>query len=414
MYNYAQDLDTFLYKAEFLLSQLVLDYIEDRKITLQFKEYIYALAAGIDVLQTLELSGQDTEQIISYLLEEYEIDNIGLGPYNSYNQIHLHPHGGGLLPHKHTMDDVIGLIQALNDKVDVSSITQVVLNDPNVIPSSQAVFNFFQEVANNSGDNKLERDIMSGVTLAGITINDLLKGKDNNPNDAFTFTDVFELLFTKRAVAPSLGVSQGTPTLVERGTTLINEITGIWNQNDAGVRTMAYLFRGLTPLTVNQGTFKATENYIIGVETITYTAKADYAAGPTGFSGAIPAGSITSGGANIIGAYASFLGLNAAMPNNSAGVRALPTKVVQNKVFSIIIPAGTTSVVLAYVSTISDLGDLNVKDFASNVTVGDNYGEPTLVSVLDANGANPVNYKVYRYAPVGGFPVGTKHDFTLP
>ncbi len=407
MYNYVQDLDTFLAKAETLLVKMSLAQIADPSGD---EKRLFVLAVSLDTLRALPTLFEETEKerLISFLLDEYCIDQVGIGPYNSYQQIHLHPHGaGGLLPHTHPISEVINLQIELNNRVHVDDITQVVIDDDTLIASSGAVWRALQVLMNNAGGAELEEDVTSAVTEGGITTGDLLL-------EGMTFTEFVKKFLTARGVPPSVSLSIGGARLVERGTLITNLLTGSFTQNNAGAATLREIIKGSTNMTLT-GLFSTNENVVIGVETLSYTARVTYAAGNPALAGAIPAGTITSAPQTIRGAYMYFAGVTSGTtPGTSPAVRGLSLQSLDDKTFDLVVPTNPLARVhIAYPDIYPDLTSGVVLDLSSNITIEDLFTKTT-IPVADAQGANLINYKVFTYTPVGGYPIGTILRITLP
>lgn len=403
MYNYAQDLDTLKYKAEYLLGNLVFAYVEEGKISLKYKEYVYALAAAIDVLNTLTPSNTDIETIISFILENYEIDNVGIGPYNSYNQVHLHPHeGSGVLPHTHTMDQVIGLIAALANKIDYDVIVQTVIDDPDRIPSSQAVYNFVQSFVSSS-DANLKEDVEAGVTVGGITIADVLL-------EGTTFTEFVQKLLTKQAVPPTTTLTIGSTTILEAGTIATNLLSTSFSQNDAGDRTTYALARkkddgAFSNVDTDWSTY--TENLSLEEAVYSYQSTVNYLAGNPAFSNPIAAGSITSNIVTLEGARSYFASTStnpASIPASSANVRAgtkVGTKLSNGGSYNVTVPINTRLVWFAYDATLGD--PTSIKHVETNFEYLDEFTITTL-NVEGANSYLSKSYKLVYWVMDGAWP----------
>ena len=211
------------------------------------------------------------------------------------------------------------------------------------------------------------------------------------------------------ALANNGGQASGN---VEAGSSITAKLKATFTQNDAGAMTSIEVKKGTSsvangtssPLTYNGTAF------VIGDETVTFTANASYAAAPVKNNNLgqeskenwFAAGTVTSSGYSITGKRKAFYG---------TGVGAVPTitsDVVRNlanskmapangTTFDIVVDAGQQFIMFAYPATLRDVNNVtyvnaNDPDMAANFTKKE-------IEVADARGGNngAMGYKVYTY-----------------
>lgn len=255
-------------------------------------------------------------------------------------------------------------------------------------------------------------------TLNGTTLGALANGATI---PAGISMDEFLAMITEKAIAPtynapSTSIAQATGGTkngnYEAGTTITPKITGTFNQKDAGALTNIQIFKGSEEVG-NSGTSPYTyegDDFVLGDETISYTAKSTYEAGAikndnTGkpnATGAIGAGSKTSSAYSFTGQRNLFYGTGVGnVPEvTSDMVRGLASKQLNpaaGTVFNIPVEVGQQYVAFAYPATLRDVTQVmyvetNDTGMAGNFT-------KTTKDVADARGGTNglTSYKVYTY-----------------
>ena len=249
----------------------------------------------------------------------------------------------------------------------------------------------------------------SGGTVGG------LKTGDTIP-EGTTMDELIKLLTQKSVPASytqpgvtcrvSAGTSAGS---YEVGTEINTTIQGTFTQNDAGALTTieilkngsSILSQAASPITTEAQTFT------LGEETVSFTAKATYAAGEIkndnlgqpSPDGQIKAGSKTSAAVSFVGKRNLFYGtgVGAAPEATSEAVRSLANKKLgpaNGTSFNINVAVGQQYVIIAYPATLRDLTKCFYVE--QNTDLAANF-EKSNVSVQGANGAAGADYKVYVY-----------------
>lgn len=262
-----------------------------------------------------------------------------------------------------------------------------------------------------SSKSKQEWEVQlgSGGTVGG------LKTGDTIP-EGTTMDELIKLL-TQKSVAPtyvqpgvtcrvSAGTSAGS---YEVGTEINTTIQGTFTQNDAGALTTieilkngsSILSQAASPITTEAQTFT------LGEETVSFTAKATYAAGEIkndnlgqpSPDGQIKAGSKTSAAVSFVGKRNLFYGTGVgATPSvTSELVRGLSNKQLgpsNGTSFNINVAAGQQYVVIAYPATLRKITKCFYVE--QNTDLAENFTEQT-ISVQGANGAAGADYRVLVY-----------------
>ena len=249
----------------------------------------------------------------------------------------------------------------------------------------------------------------SGGTVGG------LKTGDTIP-EGTTMDELIKLLTQKSVPASytqpgvtcrvSAGTSAGS---YEVGTEINTTIQGTFTQNDAGALTTieilkngsSILSQAASPITTEAQTFT------LGEETVSFTAKATYAAGEIkndnlgqpSPDGQIKAGSKTSAAVSFVGKRNLFYGtgVGAAPEASSEVVRGLANKKLgpaNGTSFNINVAVGQQYVIIAYPATLRDLTKCFYVE--QNTDLAANF-EKSNISVQGANGAAGADYKVYVY-----------------
>ena len=246
--------------------------------------------------------------------------------------------------------------------------------------------------------------ITDGSTIAaGATIDDLVK---------MLVQKAIPATYTKPtlSIANNGGQASGN---VEAGTTITPKLKATFTKNDAGNLTEISILKGSTSVadgTTSPLTYTG-DAFVIGDETVTYSASADYAAAPVKNNNLnqeskenwFDAGTVTSGNYSISGKRNLFYGTGVgAVPTvNSAMVRSLSnTKLnpTQGYSWNITVDVGQQYIAFAYPATLRDVNNVtyveaNDSGMASSFT-------KTTVDVADARGGENglKSYKVYTYA----------------
>lgn len=250
----------------------------------------------------------------------------------------------------------------------------------------------------------------SGGTVGG------LKTGDTIP-EGTTMDELIKLLTQKSVPASytqpgvtcrvSAGTSAGS---YEVGTEINTTIQGTFTKNDAGELTTIEILKNGSSI-LSQATSPITseaQTFTLGEETVSFTAKATYAAGPVkndnlgqpSPEGQIKSGSKTSAAVSFVGKRNLFYGTGVgAVPElNSEVVRGLSGKQLSpsnGTVFTINIEVGQQYVIFAYPATLRDVNQVmyvetNDTGMAASFTKSN-------ISVQGANGAAGADYKVYSY-----------------
>lgn len=304
-----------------------------------------------------------------------------------------------------------GASSGIQDKIDDGTINESDI----VITSDTDEIVYIDETKTQkplgSSKSKQEWEVQlgSGGTVGG------LKTGDTIP-EGTTMDELIKLLTQKSVPASyvqpgvtcrvSAGTSAGS---YEVGTEINTTIQGTFTQNDAGALTqievlkngVSILSQAAPPITTEAQTFT------LGEETVSFTAKATYAAGPVkddnlgqpSPDGQIKAGSKTSAAVSFVGKRNLFYGtgIGAAPEATSETVRGLANKKLgpaNGTSFNINVAVGQQYVIIAYPATLRDLTKCFYVE--QNTDLAANF-EKSTISVQGANGAAGADYKVYVY-----------------
>ena len=262
-----------------------------------------------------------------------------------------------------------------------------------------------------SSKSKQEWEVQlgSGGTVGG------LKTGDTIP-EGTTMDELIKLLTQKSVPASytqpgvTCRVSTGTAAgSYEVGTQINTTIQGTFTKNDAGELTTIEILKNGSSI-LSQATSPITseaQTFTLGEETVSFTAKATYAAGPVkndnlgqpSPDGQIKAGSKTSSAVSFTGKRNLFYGtgVGAAPEATSEIVRGLANKKLgpaNGTSFNINVAVGQQYVIIAYPATLRDLTKCFYVE--QNTDLAANF-EKSTISVQGANGAAGADYKVYVY-----------------
>ena len=304
-----------------------------------------------------------------------------------------------------------GASSGIQDKIDDGTINESDI----VITSDTDEIVYIDETKTQkplgSSKSKKEWEVQLG---AGGTVGGLKTG-DEIPVGT-TLDDLIKLLTQKSVPASytqpgvTCRVSTGTAAgSYEVGTEINTTIQGTFTQNDAGALTTieilkngsSILSQAASPITTEAQTFT------LGEETVSFTAKATYAAGEIkndnlgqpSPDGQIKAGSKTSSAVSFTGKRNLFYGtgVGTAPSVTSELVRGLSNKQLgpsNGTSFNINVAAGQQYVVIAYPATLRKITKCFYVE--QNTDLAENFTEQT-ISVQGANGAAGADYRVLVY-----------------
>lgn len=253
---------------------------------------------------------------------------------------------------------------------------------------------------------------VNGVTGLGI-------GNGETIPAGTSIDDIVKMLIQKAVpatyTAPSIAIANNSGTAsgnVEAGSTITPKLKGTFTKNDAGDLSAIVIKKGTT--SVAEGTTSpltyAGDDFVIGDETVTFTASATYGDAPVKtnnlgqeskenwFAGS----TITSSGYSFTGKRNMFYGTGVGdVPTvDSAFVRGLSGKKLapaQSTAVTINVAIGQQYVAFAYPATLRDVNQVeyveaNDKGMASSFT-------KSTINVADARGEDNglMSYKVYTY-----------------
>lgn len=260
-----------------------------------------------------------------------------------------------------------------------------------------------------SSKTKEIHEVNLGGSLGGLT--------DGAEIPVGTTLDEFIAMLTAKKIpatysAPGVTcrVSSGTASgSYEVGSEISTTIQGTFTQNDAGALTQIEILKNGASI-LSQATSPITteaQTFTLGEETVSFTAKATYAAGPVkndnlgqpSPEGQIKAGSKTSSAVSFTGKRNLFYGtgVGAAPEASSEVVRGLANKKLgptNGTSFNINVAVGQQYVIIAYPATLRDLTKCFYVE--QNTDLAANF-EKSTISVQGANGAAGADYKVYVY-----------------
>ena len=262
-----------------------------------------------------------------------------------------------------------------------------------------------------SSKSKQEWEVQlgSGGTVGG------LKTGDTIP-EGTTMDELIKLLTQKSVPATyvqpgvTCRVSTGTAAgSYEVGTQINTTIQGTFTQNDAGALTTIEILKNGSSI-LSQATSPITteaQTFTLGEETVSFTAKATYAAGEIkndnlgqpSPDGQIKAGSKTSAAVSFVGKRNLFYGTGVGTTPSvtSELVRGLSNKQLgpsNGTSFNINVAAGQQYVVIAYPATLRKITKCFYVE--QNTDLAENFTEQT-ISVQGANGAAGADYRVLVY-----------------
>lgn len=311
-------------------------------------------------------------------------------------------------------NQVIRFFHGPEDGID-AKIEDSTINGSDIVITSDTDSIFFvdnQKQKHNLGSSKTKQEHtvnLGGGSLGGLT--------DGAAIPEGTTLDQFIAMLTAKAVPPvysqpgvTCRVSTGTAAgSYEVGTQINTTIQGTFTKNDAGELTqieilkngVSVLSQATSPITTEAQTFT------LGEETVSFTAKATYAAGEIkndnlgqpSPDGQIKAGSKTSAAVSFVGKRNLFYGtgVGAAPEVSSEIVRGLANKKLgpaNGTSFNINVAVGQQYVIIAYPATLRDLTKCFYVE--QNTDLAANF-EKSNISVQGANGAAGADYKVYVY-----------------
>lgn len=311
-------------------------------------------------------------------------------------------------------NQVIRFFHGPEDGID-AKIEDSTINGSDIVITSDTDSIFFvdnQKQKHNLGSSKTKQEHtvnLGGGSLGGLT--------DGTEIPEGTTLDQFIAMLTAKAVKPTYSqpgvtcrVSTGTAAgSYEVGTEINTTIQGTFTQNDAGeLTTIEILKNGVSVL--SQATSPITseaQTFTLGEETVSFTAKATYAAGPVkndnlgqpSPDGQIKAGSKTSSAVSFTGKRNLFYGtgVGAAPEATSEIVRGLANKKLgpaNGTSFNINVAVGQQYVIIAYPATLRDLTKCFYVE--QNTDLAENFVEQS-ISVQGANGAAGADYRVLVY-----------------
>lgn len=245
-----------------------------------------------------------------------------------------------------------------------------------------------------------------------------LKNGDSIPEG--TSIDELLNLITQKAIAPTYTkpnvslAKSGAGTAAgsyEAGTSVTPVLTATFNKNDAGDLTKLSILKGGSDVgsdTSSPYTYTG-EAIVLGDETVTFTAKAEYGDGPVknnnldqpDATGQIKAGSVNSSALSFVGQRNAFWGYGAGTIESPSSdqIRGLANKrlnVSANNVISVAIATGSQHIIFALPAprtlkqvSYDDLGDKGMLSAFAKTTV----------QVADARGGSNgmKDYNVYVY-----------------
>ncbi len=246
-----------------------------------------------------------------------------------------------------------------------------------------------------------------------------LKNGDSIPEG--TSIDELLNLITQKAIAPTYTkptvslAKSGAGTAAgsyEAGTSVTPVLTATFNKNDAGDLTKLSILKGGSDVgsdTSSPYTYTG-EAIVLGDETVTFTAKAEYGDGPVknnnldqpDATGQIKAGSVNSSNFSYTGQRNLFYGTGVGeLPELTSDViRGLTNKKLnptQGLNFTINMTTGQQYFIFAYPATLRDVNKVNYVE-GNDPNMAASLTKET-VNVADARGGENgvIEYKVYTY-----------------
>ena len=227
---------------------------------------------------------------------------------------------------------------------------------------------------------------------------------------------LFQKAIAETYTKPTLSLSNNSGTAsgnIEAGSSITPKLIASFAQNDSGGLTNIKIMQGGT--TVANGTTApldySGESIIIGDETITFTASADYSAAPVKNNNLgeesrenwFDGGTVTSSAYSITGRRQLFCGTGiGALPTITSDViRGLSGKKLapaNGNSFKINVAVGQQYIIIAYPKSLRDIDNITYVE-ANDSGMVSNFTKSEL-QVADARGGENglVDYKVYTYA----------------
>lgn len=312
-------------------------------------------------------------------------------------------------------NQVIRFFHGPEDGID-AKIEDSTINGSDIVITSDTDSIFFvdnQKQKHNLGSSKTKQE--HTVNLGGGSLGGLTDGAEIPEG---TTLDRFIAMLTAKAVPPvysqpgvTCRVSSGNQaSSYEVGTEINTTIQGTFTKNDAGELTQIEILKNGSSI-LSQATSPITseaQTFTLGEETVSFTAKATYAAGPVkndnldqpSPEGQIKAGSKTSAAVSFVGKRNLFYGTGVgAVPElTSEVVRGLSGKQLSpsnGTVFTINIEVGQQYVIFAYPATLRDVNQVMYVE-TNDTGMATSFAKSN-ISVQGANGAAGADYKVYSY-----------------
>lgn len=311
-------------------------------------------------------------------------------------------------------NQVIRFFHGSEDRID-AKIKDSTINGSDIVITSDTDSIFFvdnQKQKHNLGSSKTKQEHtvnLGGGSLGGLT--------DGTEIPEGTTLDQFIAMLTAKAVKPSYSqpgvtcrVSSGNQaSSYEVGTQINTTVQGTFTQNDAGALTTIEILKNGSSI-LSQATSPITteaQTFTLGEETVSFTAKATYAAGEIkndnlgqpSPDGQIKAGSKTSAAVSFVGKRNLFYGTGVGTTPSvtSELVRGLSNKQLgpsNGTSFNINVAAGQQYVVIAYPATLRKITKCFYVE--QNTDLAESFTEQT-ISVQGANGAAGADYRVLVY-----------------
>lgn len=268
-----------------------------------------------------------------------------------------------------------------------------------------------------SRDCSLEREVVVKGTQAGN-----IKEGDVLPM-GMTFTQFVEKLLIKQIpptyTKPTLSVSSNIGLKFEIGETINPTISTRYNQNDGGNIVTYKLFKNNSEVKRSGQVENYTDEFILN-KNVQFKAEIKYASGPVkndNLNNPSPQGQIQSGiisNTITITAARAFWGYasdSEAVPNVEDIRRTAISNIdlTAGSTIKAIAQPSTRTIIFAYPATLKDCAKIRYDELGddSNKSVF----KQKILSIPDANGMNPVDYRVYYYtSPI---PFGSTATFIL-
>jgi hypothetical protein len=254
----------------------------------------------------------------------------------------------------------------------------------------------------------------SGVVTTDFQVYGVTQGaySDGNTITAGTLLEdvvknMLQTIIPPTYIMPSLSIVGSGIYSLEAGTAITPVITPTWQQRDGGSQIAYELRKGGIPVVTNPTAVIYNDTaQTIGDTSISYQATQTFNQGPVKNDnqgnaypvGQIAASIVISNTVTYIGRRNLFYGVNTSV------IRTLANSILgpaNGTTFTISIPAGTTSVVIAYPATLQDLTSVKYVELG-NGEVKDTFVQSTEL-VAGAEGYAAVSYKVYTYIPAVPF-----------